>query len=502
MTSARLTRALVALGLSLAARQPAQAASPLLRHTSTGDATRIVINLPDGDISYRSERLSNPDRIFFDLRDVVPGAAVRVPQTIPVNDRRVRQIRVALTQRSVVRVVLDLESPVDFTAKRDDDQLIIELRPSAPAAITRTSPPAESTIQEPLSHGARPFTPPPAVLAPVPRASVTVMPLPPKANAETVVSTTPPVSSPLPVQRTPAAPPPPAPTPLAVTARPVPATVPLGSSVAKRAAERATVATTNGRTSTPLAARQNREGERSLTRVLGLKLRRVVLDPGHGGHDLGSTGPTGLQEKELVLDVAQRLATLLERRLGSEVVFTRRDDTFIPLEERTLIANDRQADLFLSIHANSSPVSTATGVETYYLNVHGSRDSLEVAARENAGAALGIHDLREVVQKIALTEKLDESREFAHCLQAALQSHHNKLNGQARDRGVKRAPFVVLIGAAMPSVLAEVGFLSNPRDEKLMKKPDYRQKLAEALYRGVYQYASSLSRFEMAQRDE
>ncbi|MCX7605148.1 MAG: N-acetylmuramoyl-L-alanine amidase, partial [Bryobacteraceae bacterium] len=241
-----------------------------------------------------------------------------------------------------------------------------------------------------------------------------------------------------------------------------------------------------------LPARPTRRGEQSLTRALGLHIGRVVLDPGHGGHDQGTQGPTGLLEKELVLDVALRLGALIEERLGGEVVYTRRGDEFIPLEERTAIANEHRADLFLSIHANSSPVRRVSGAEVFYLNFTTSREALELAARENAGHNRSIFELRELIQKIALKDKLEESREFAGYMQQELSKEWRRLNPAARDRGVKTAPFVVLIGASMPSVLAEIGFVSNPKDEALMKKPEYRQKLAEALYRGVERYARSL----------
>src|SRR5262249_23604142 len=148
----------------------------------------------------------------------------------------------------------------------------------------------------------------------------------------------------------------------------------------------------------------------------------VVLDPGHGGHDVGTHGPSGFYEKDLVLDVSKRLGTLLEERLNSEVVFTRDDDSFIPLEQRTKIANDHKADLFLSIHANSSPVKYVSGVETYYLNFTTSKAAMDLAARENATAQSSIFDLKEVVEKIALKDKIDESREFAAKLETSLYS--------------------------------------------------------------------------------
>jgi N-acetylmuramoyl-L-alanine amidase len=237
-----------------------------------------------------------------------------------------------------------------------------------------------------------------------------------------------------------------------------------------------------------------------MVRVLGLKVGRIVLDAGHGGHDTGTLGPGGLTEKDLVLDVTKRLGALIDERLGAEVIYTRSDDTFIPLERRTEIANDAKADLFLSIHANSSPLRTAAGVETYYLSFTTSKTALDVAARENASAEKSIYELQDLLQKIALKDKVDESRDFATRVQDALYSASVKTNPRARDRGVRKAPFVVLIGASMPSILAEIGFLSNSREEALLKKPEHRQKLAEALYQGVSQYARTLSHFQVAQR--
>ncbi|MBI3681481.1 MAG: N-acetylmuramoyl-L-alanine amidase [Acidobacteria bacterium] len=188
--------------------------------------------------------------------------------------------------------------------------------------------------------------------------------------------------------------------------------------------------------------------------------------------------------------------------MGSEVVYTRSDDSFIALEERTQLANTNKADIFLSIHANSSQIKTVSGVETYYLSFTTSRTALELAARENASSKSSIHELKELIQQIALKDKVDESREFASKVHTALRqvSAPAPKTGPQRDRGVKRAPFVVLIGASMPSVLAEIGFLSNTREETQLKKPEYRQRLAEALYKGLAQYADSLSQFQMAQR--
>jgi N-acetylmuramoyl-L-alanine amidase len=241
-------------------------------------------------------------------------------------------------------------------------------------------------------------------------------------------------------------------------------------------------------------------GDRSLIRALGLKIGRIVIDPGHGGHDTGTIGPNGLQEKNLVLDVARRLGKLLEARLGADVVYTRQDDTFIPLETRTAIANQEQADLFVSIHANSSHDPDARGVETYYLNFTSNADALEVAARENAVSDKSIHELQDLVKKIALKEKIEESREFAADVQRSLHSGLSARSPGLRDRGVKKAPFIVLIGANMPSILAEISFVSNPTDERKLGMAEYRQRIAESLYRGVSKYVGGLSGVKVASR--
>ncbi len=236
-------------------------------------------------------------------------------------------------------------------------------------------------------------------------------------------------------------------------------------------------------------AKATNNGTQSLVRSLGLKLSRVVIDAGHGGHDTGTIGPGGYTEKELVLDVAIRLKALIESEMGSEVVMTRSDDNFVPLETRTQIANQQQADLFISIHANSSRVRSVHGVETYYLNLTSSREALETASRENAASERSIHEMQDLVKKIMLRDKVDESRELAQHIEKALAAR----KGSGVDRGVKQAPFVVLIGANMPSILAEVCFISNPQDEKNVKTGDIRQAIAESLFKGVRSYAESLS---------
>ncbi|MFZ0958260.1 MAG: N-acetylmuramoyl-L-alanine amidase [Candidatus Sulfotelmatobacter sp.] len=247
-------------------------------------------------------------------------------------------------------------------------------------------------------------------------------------------------------------------------------------------------------------AKPTAHGDRSLIRALGLKIGKIVIDPGHGGHDTGTIGPDGLEEKDLVLEVGKRLGKMLETRLGAEVVYTRKDDTFVPLETRTAIANQERADLFISIHANSSRDPTARGVETYYLNFTSSPEALEVAARENAVSEKSIYELRDLVKKIALKEKIEESREFAGDVQQSLHSGLAAKSPAIRDRGVKKAPFIVLIGANMPSILAEISFVSNPTDEHRLETAEYRQRIADSLYRGIANYVSGLSGVKVASK--
>jgi N-acetylmuramoyl-L-alanine amidase len=236
-------------------------------------------------------------------------------------------------------------------------------------------------------------------------------------------------------------------------------------------------------------------GDYSLARQLGLGISRIVIDPGHGGHDPGAQA-NGITEADLVLDISLRLEKLLQAQPGVEVVLTRRTDTFIPLEERTAIANREGADLFLSIHANASKRTAARGIETFILNFATNPDAEATAARENASSAQAMGTLPSIVKAIALNNKLAESRELADAVQTSLTRHLHATSPTKglRDLGVKQAPFVVLIGAQMPSVLAEVSFLTNKSDAALLKKSDYRQRVAQALCDAVLKYQASLKK--------
>jgi N-acetylmuramoyl-L-alanine amidase len=230
----------------------------------------------------------------------------------------------------------------------------------------------------------------------------------------------------------------------------------------------------------------------SLSRQLGLGVARIVIDPGHGGHDPGAQVP-GLDEAALVLDVALRLERLLKQTPGVEVVLTRRTSEYVPLDERTAIANRANADLFLSIHANASPNPDARGIETYFLNFAPNADAEAIAARENAASGKTMRNLTDIVRSITLNDKIDESHDFAMSVQAALYAELRRSNTQAKSLGVKQAPFQVLIGATMPSILAEISFLTNEHEAELLKSDAYRDRIAAALLEGVMGYQRSLT---------
>jgi N-acetylmuramoyl-L-alanine amidase len=271
-----------------------------------------------------------------------------------------------------------------------------------------------------------------------------------------------------------------------VTVAHSPATVPDPAPPAAAVAE-----TLASREVAPTPPSANGRGGFSIARQLGLGVSRIVIDPGHGGHDPGAEA-NGVSEADLVLDVALRLEKLLQKTPDLEVVLTRRTDEFVPLEERTAIANREGADLFLSIHDNASTNTHASGVETYFLNFATNLSAKAVAARENAASGQAMGDLPDFVRSIALNNKLDESRDFATQVQQSLIERLQAANKTVKDLGVKQAPFVVLIGAAMPSVLTEISFVTNAQDAKLLKTGAYRQRIAEALYNALIKYQMSL----------
>lgn len=247
----------------------------------------------------------------------------------------------------------------------------------------------------------------------------------------------------------------------------------------------------------PLPPSANSSGKFSVARQLGLGVSRIVIDAGHGGRDPGASA-FGISEAELVLDVSLRLEKLLQQQPGIEVVLTRRTNEYVPLHARTELANRESADLFLSVHANASANASARGVETYFLNFALNPQAEAVAARENAASGKTMSSLPGIIKTIALNSKLNESRDFAASIQRSLVRGMRQGNKSLKDLGVKQAPFMVLIGAAMPSVLAEISFVTNRQEARLLKLPGYRQRIAESLLAGILRYQQSLKKVQTA----
>src|ERR1700722_10357825 len=529
-----------------------------IRHWSTPDYTRVAIDL-ENEVNFSSQRIAHPDRIFFDLRNT-KLASTLVGKSFDVDDGFLKKIRVAQFQPGRTRVVLEvadlsgynaflLPNPYrliidihgkDFHGKdasaknshgkspRESDE--ITLAPDVEADPTASSKSEQTLVLSNEKRKAKPNQTAASTQTGVikkiveaddsdsddaanPTSTDSARATAPKLNPAHASLHSLKAGGSASPKRDDGASEASDDSTLAVSEdgadlSPVPA--PKGKRTTKSGLNGKTLGgkTLDGKgldNNLQAAleiheAKPTAHGDRSLIRALGLKIGKIVIDPGHGGHDTGTIGPNGLEEKDLVLEVGKRLGKMLETRLGAEVVYTRKDDTFIPLETRTAIANQERADLFISIHANSSQDPTARGVETYYLNFTSSPEALEVAARENAVSEKSIYELRDLVKKIALKEKIEESREFAGDVQQSLHSGLAAKSPAIRDRGVKKAPFIVLIGANMPSILAEISFVSNPTDKHRLKTAEYRQRIADSLYRGVANYVSGLSGVKVASK--
>jgi len=406
------------------------------------EGVRITLEL-DREVAYHSERIQGPERVFVDLPHTRAVPALKFA-VLPFEDGVVRRARVGAHPDGITRVVLDL----DGAGRQSIYTLYNPYR-----IVVDVEQPAVSRA---------PATPPSA-----------------------------PVPTPAPVV---AATPAPPPTPSPATERPaVDRTVAAVADIVDSAAVPAAAAPPATSAPAPVAPAVNARGGFSLSRQLGLGIARIVIDAGHGGHDPGAM-VKGLSESELTLDVALRLEKLLLRQPGVEVIQTRRTNAFVPLEERTEIANRSGADLFLSIHANASSDRRARGVETYFLNFAPTAEAEAIAARENAASTRSMRQLPELVRAIALNNKLDESRDLARLVQDALFSQARKSDKRARNLGVKQAPFMVLVGAQMPSILTEISFLTNLQDAGLLATEKFRQQIAEALLAGITRYQQTLKK--------
>jgi len=416
---------------------PSAAVVRSVKRTVLPDVVRVVIEL-DGEVAFRDERIADPDRVSIELASSQPASSLTDQTLRFASDADiVRQVRVGKSAGRTTQVVLDANgvSTYSIYALYQPFRLVIDCvrgarpAPSLPLAGKSLMVASVRTLPGALPRG----TPIQLALASAIPELVGPPPPPPVVTASTTITGT-----------------------------------------ASTAPER------------------NTTGGFSIARQLGLGVSRIVIDPGHGGHDPGAMS-NGVSEAELVLDVALRLEQLLRKLSGTEVVLTRRTDEFVSLPERTAMANRESADLFLSIHANASEDTAARGIETYFLNFADNLSAASVAARENAASGQAMGALPDFVKAIALNNKLDESRDFATCVQRAMIDRLRLTNKTTKDLGVKQAPFVVLIGAAMPSVLAEISFVTNPQEARQLKSPAFRQRIAEALLAAIRKYQTSLT---------
>lgn len=480
-----LTRAVSTPKTKAAPRAGRTAQVSGVRSWSGEASTRVVIDL-DRKVEIKSDRLESPPRLFVDLI----GARLHpnlVDKVFPVGNEFLKQIRIGLNRENVVRVVVDFEEAtghnVFFLA--DPDRLVIDVQ-GRPRSGTTTATNDSVAASPPVAPPARPASRPPVEVMDSVEVTQQVPVLP--EAPETAEAARP---------ATPAATPPSIPTPVPLVDPPAPKPRPEPTSAPSPAAQAPASPPPTGSASPA----RNEDGNFSLARQLGLGARRICLDAGHGGHDPGSIGRAGTQEKDLTLAVVMKLEKLIRTKLGADVVLTRDSDVFIPLEERTAIANASGADLFLSVHINSARNRTGRGLETYYLSFAKSAAAEAIAARENAISQATMKDLNNLVKAIATNSKIDESRDFAGIIQKSNVRGLSPSFKGLLDRGVHTAPFYVLIGANMPSVLTEVGFISNPEEERWLKSEAYQDKLAESLLEGVRSYLNQINRSQTTKLD-
>jgi N-acetylmuramoyl-L-alanine amidase len=415
------------------------------------EVLRFVIQLGK-EVTFYDERIEGPPRVFLDLHNTRAIEPLK-DAVIPFPDDVVKQVRIGRQPHSRTRVVLDLkggDARYSVYTLYDPYRIVVDFERKLAVAPTRDAKIAPTSDRRiaPTSEGT---IAPTSASSLAPTSTGPIAPTSTSPIAPTSVSTIAPITD--------------------KTAEPPPL---------------------EAFPPAPLPPSANVNGGFSLSRQLGLGATRIVIDAGHGGHDPGAKA-RGLKEADLVLDVALRLETLL-KAAGVEVLMTRRTDIFITLEERTAIANRAGADLFLSIHSNASASDAAHGVETYFLNFAPNAQAEAIAARENAGGSRTMRNLPDIVRAIALNNKIDESRDFAAMVQTALYTRLQKSNRAVRNLGVKQAPFMVLVGATMPSILAEISFITNRQEATLLKTEKYKQQIAEALLAGILRYQQALKK--------
>lgn len=418
-----------------------------IRHWSSADSSTVVIDLQD-QVQYEAHRLANPQRIYLDLRDTRLAHELD-GKIIDVEDALLLRVRVAQPAAGITRVVLETkaESKYSISLEQNPYRLVVEVRkPGAkssdpveanPISRNQASPNTNSSLSGAISPGSAAVTSGNSIAVNSPTRVVAITPV--SAGAKDL--------RPSPLSRSPLT------TKITDPLEPA-ATTPAHAAVPKL---------------------------------------RIVLDAGHGGWDLGTVGRKGLLEKDLVLDIVERVGTLIQKRLPVEVIYTRADDSYVALEKRAEIANISRADLFISVHANYSDSASARGVETYYTNTYSSVRA-RTAEAENSAIKLQNIDWTHV----DIRAKVEQSHKFAATIQHSLFGALASTNPDIRNRGVKEAAYVVLTGTSMPAVLAEVSFVSSPTDENNLQISRYRQQIAEALYKGIAKYTDATRHVQMA----
>jgi N-acetylmuramoyl-L-alanine amidase len=425
-----------------------------VKYWSSSNYTRVIIS-GTNPVNYKTRNLpataQQPARLVIDFANSYIEPRYRRP--VPIKNGLLRQVRTGQFTPDTVRVVLDIDSiddydifslPEPYRVVIDVHGKATELPRQAPAGdiklVADTEPPVQNVqVIHPVSHKIR-------------------------YGAVKKVKTT--AESRLTGRESPEA---------------ILTSLPLLRDKKKRRYESASP----GLRSEPVF---------SLAQQFSLGVKKIILDPGHGGKDPGAMG-FGLKEKDIVLKLAKKLAPILEKQLNCEVVLTRSDDTFIPLEERTAVANTNghtNADLFVSLHVNAHESASITGIETYYLNLTSDPEAMRVAAKENATTTHQMSDLQELLSNMMKNSKISESKRLAESVQQAIIKGEKKRGVTIKNLGVKQAPFVVLIGAKMPAILVETGFISNKKDSENLNDPVYLEGLAQQLASGIKSYTQSI----------
>ncbi|MBN2430426.1 MAG: N-acetylmuramoyl-L-alanine amidase [Acidobacteria bacterium] len=412
-----------------------------IRFWSTSDYTRVVMDL-DREVEFIQKEIHHPYRIYFDFQHTILSNEVK-NRDFSIGDTFLHRIRVGQNRTDIARVVLDFKTKGSFSVfpLYNPFRVVIDIKDADKGKTLRER---KEKLARIFSGRSESGTPPAKEPTPPPRRN-------PPDRTET--ATLPPAGE-------------------KDDSRPL-------------------------RPSGPTAT-----GEHTLPRILGMKVGKIVIDPGHGGKDSGSIGHRGLKEKDLVLSIARQLKQEIEERLNVEVILTRNDDVYLPLEQRTAIANMAGADLFISLHANADQNNRVAGIETFYLGLTRDKRSQLLASIENAASQQSLAKLESSIKKITMYEKMNESRDFASKVHGEFFKTLHKLHPSTKDRGVKKAPFVVLIGTDIPSILLEIGYISHQREAQIISSPENQKKLAVALCRGIEKYLVNLGTIAWDTRSE